>query len=71
MLECIEIKYISFQELLDCFDNDFENNEAWNLEHNAEKLQEIVNSNNAKNYEYNYLNPSQKAISGFVEIVRV
>ena len=28
---------VSFQELLDSFDDDFENN-AWNLEHNAEKL---------------------------------
>ena len=37
---------VSFQELLDCFDNDlgnnFENN-ADNLEHNAEKLQENLN----------------------------
>ena len=33
---------VSFQELLDCFDNDLENN-ADNLEHNAEKLQEILN----------------------------
>ena len=36
------------QELLDCFDNDFENNcenvnITWNLEHNAEKIQEILN----------------------------
>ena len=37
---------VSFQELLDCFDNDLENkfeNNAWNLEHNAEKLEEILN----------------------------
>ena len=33
---------VSFQELLDCFDNDLENN-VWMLEHNAEKLQEILN----------------------------
>ena len=31
----------SFREL-DCFDNDLENN-AWKLEYNAEKLQEILN----------------------------
>ena len=32
--------------ILHCFDNDHENNienDAWNLEHNAEKLQEILN----------------------------
>ena len=37
---------VSFQELLDCFDNDLGNNlenNADNLEHNAEKLQEILN----------------------------
>ena len=39
---------VPFQELLDCFDNDFENNNyceniTWNLEHNAEKIQEILN----------------------------
>ena len=37
---------VSFQELLDCFDNDLENNlenNADNLEHIAEKLQEIPN----------------------------
>ena len=37
---------VSFQELLDCFDNDLWNNlenNADNLEHNAEKLQEILN----------------------------
>ena len=31
--------------LLDCFDNDLQNNfenNVWNLEHNAEKLQEIL-----------------------------
>ena len=28
---------VSFQELLNYFDNDLENN-AWNLEHNVEKL---------------------------------
>ena len=33
---------VSFQELLDCFDNDLGNN-ADNLEHNAEKLREILN----------------------------
>ena len=36
----------SFQELLECYDNDLENNiknNAWNLEHNAEKSQEILN----------------------------
>ena len=33
---------VSFQELLDCFDNNIENN-ACSLEHNAEKLQEILN----------------------------
>ena len=32
---------VSFQELLDCFDNDFENN-ADNLEHNAEKCRKIT-----------------------------
>ena len=34
------------QELMDCYDNDlgnsFENN-AWNLEHDVEKLQEFLN----------------------------
>ena len=38
---------VSFQELLDCFDNDLGNNlenNADNLEHNAEKLQEILNT---------------------------
>ena len=37
---------MSFQELPDSFDNHFENtlvNNAWNLERNAEKLQEILN----------------------------
>ena len=37
---------VSFQELMDCFDNDLENNlenNAWNLEHIAEKFQEILN----------------------------
>ena len=37
---------VSFQELLDCFDNDLGNNlenNADNLEHSAEKLQEILN----------------------------
>ena len=37
---------VSFQKLLDCFDNDLGNNfanNADNLEHNAEKLQEILN----------------------------
>ena len=37
---------VSFQELLDCFDNNLGNNlenNADNLEHNAEKLQEILN----------------------------
>ena len=37
---------VSFQELLDCFDNDLGNNLENNadyLEHNAEKLQEILN----------------------------
>ena len=37
---------VSFQELLDCFDNDLGNNlenNPDNLEHNAEKLQEILN----------------------------
>ena len=32
---------VSFQELLDCSDNDLENNfenNAWKLEHNAEEL---------------------------------
>ena len=33
---------VSFQELLDSFDNHFENN-ACNLEHNAGILQEILN----------------------------
>ena len=31
-------------ELLDCFDSDLGNNHAWKLEHNAGKLQEILNS---------------------------
>ena len=37
---------VSFQKLLDCFDNDLGNNlenNADNLEHIAEKLQEILN----------------------------
>ena len=37
---------VSFQELLDCSDNDLENtfeNNAWKMEHNAEQLQEILN----------------------------
>ena len=37
---------VSFQELLDCFDNDLGNdleNNIDNLEHTAEKLQEILN----------------------------
>ena len=34
---------VSFQELLDCFDNDLWNNLENNLEHNEEKLQEILN----------------------------
>ena len=37
---------VSFQELLDCSNNDLENtfeNNAWKLEHNAEQLQEILN----------------------------
>ena len=37
---------LSFQVLLDCFDDDLKNNfenTAWNLEHNTEKLQEILN----------------------------
>ena len=37
---------VSFYELLHCFDNDFENNlenNAWNYEHNAVELQEILN----------------------------
>ena len=35
---------LSFQGLLDCYDNDFENNHAWtSLKYNAEKLQEILN----------------------------
>ena len=33
-------------------ENNIENS-AWDLEHNAEKLQQIWN--NAKNYEHNYL----------------
>ena len=33
---------VSFQELLDCFGIDLENN-AWNLGHNPDKLQEILN----------------------------
>ena len=35
----------SLKGLLDCFDNDLENNienTAWNLEHNLRKLQEIL-----------------------------
>ena len=38
---------VSFQELLDCFDNDLGNNleyNADNLEHNAEKLQGMQNT---------------------------
>ena len=47
---------------MDCYDyglgNSFENN-AWNLEHNEEILQEILNRiSYAKNCEYNYLCPS-------------
>ena len=37
---------VSFQESLDCFAKDIENgleNYAWNLEQNAEKLQDILN----------------------------
>ena len=37
---------VSYQELLDCFDNNLWNNlenNVDNLEHNAEKLQEILN----------------------------
>ena len=34
---------VSFLELLHCFDNDFVENNAWNLEHNAVELQEILN----------------------------
>ena len=33
---------------MDCFDNNLGNNiknDAWNLEHNAEKLKEILNRN--------------------------
>ena len=45
---CISMKYISLQALLAmaCFDNDLYNNlenNAWDLEHNVEKLQEILN----------------------------
>ena len=43
-----------------CFDNDLGNileNNAWNLEHDAEKLQEILNRN-VKNNEHNYLSPN-------------
>ena len=51
---CIQV---SSPELLDCFDNDHERNienNAWNVEHNAEKLQEILSRIiNAKNYEHN------------------
>ena len=35
---------VPFQKLLDCFDNDFENNcenITWNLEHNAEKYKKF------------------------------
>ena len=37
---------VSFWELLDCFDNDLENDfekNAWRLEHNVEELQGILN----------------------------
>ena len=42
---CTAIKH-DFSELMYCFDKDLGNNfenTAWNLEHNAEKLQEILN----------------------------
>ena len=38
-------------------ENNFENN-LWSLEHNAEKLQEIQNRINARDYEHNYLRPT-------------
>ena len=47
----------SFQELLDCFDNDLENNfenNAWNLEHNARNSE----YNSAENYEHRYFGPT-------------
>ena len=47
-----------FCELLNCLDNDLENNfehNVWKLQHNAEELQEILNRNNAMNCKYNYL----------------
>ena len=34
---------VSFSELLNCFNNDLENNNACKLEHNVEELQEILN----------------------------
>ena len=47
---------VSFQALLDCFDNDLDSN-AWNLDHNAEYNYSKGNSeqNYTKNNEYNYL----------------
>ena len=37
---------VSFQELLDCFDNDLGNN-AWNLELNAEQVDITISKNQA------------------------
>ena len=53
---------LSFQESLDCFDSDLENNyenNAWNLEHNVIKLAtRNFKYNNARNYDHYYLSPT-------------
>ena len=39
---------LSFQELLDCLDNDFNydtENNAWNVEHNTETMQRVTTIN--------------------------